>query len=340
MKRQRWYKDPERHLKGQIFGLRADQLPELVPSGSVFGNITHEASVLTGIPEGLPLYAAGSDKSCETLGLGVIDETVAAISYGTASTVETTLDRYVVSERFLPGYPSAVPGYYNMDIQVYRGYWMINWFLKEFGGTVRAGDMLEAPSAADFDKKLPQVPPGSDGLVLQPYWGPPLSRPLAKGAIIGFSDSITQEHFYRAIVEGIAYALREGLEKFERRLRKRIPALRVSGGGSRSDEICQITADILGKPVTRVQTYESSSLGAAIAGFLAAGEFHGLREAVNSMVETRDSFFPNPTAKERYDYLYEHAYLRLYPCLKGIYKDIKDFNLREERERLREEENE
>ena len=340
MKRQRWYKDPEHHLKGQIFGLRADQLPELVPSGSVFGNITHEASVLTGIPEGLPLYAAGSDKSCETLGLGVIDETVAAISYGTASTVETTLDRYVVSERFLPGYPSAVPGYYNMDIQVYRGYWMINWFLKEFGGTVRAGDMLEAPSAADFDKKLPQVPPGSDGLVLQPYWGPPLSRPLAKGAIIGFSDSITQEHFYRAIVEGIAYALREGLEKFERRLRKRIPALRVSGGGSRSDEICQITADILGKPVTRVQTYESSSLGAAIAGFLAAGEFHGLREAVNSMVETRDSFFPNPRAKERYDYLYEHAYLRLYPCLKGIYKDIKDFNLKEERERLREEEGE
>ena len=119
-----------------------------------------------------------------------------------------------------------------------------------------------------------------------------------------------------------------------------IPALRVSGGGSRSDEICQITADILGKPVTRVQTYESSSLGAAIAGFLAAGEFHGLREAVNSMVETRDSFFPNPRAKERYDYLYEHAYLRLYPCLKGIYKDIKDFNLKEERERLREEEGE
>ena len=331
MKKQRWYKNPMHHLKGQIFGIEEYMLPKLVPSGTMVGKITKDAAIKFGFPEGLPLYMAGSDKSCETLGLGVIDDTNAAVSYGTASTIETTRDSYAVSEPFLPGYPSCVPGYYNMDIQVYRGYWMINWFLNEFGGR-KLGPNLEGPSAVDFDKKLPLVPPGSDGLVLQPYWGPPLSRPLAKGAIIGFSDSITQEHFYRAIVEGIGYALREGLEKFERKLHHRIPALRVSGGGSRSDEICQITADIFGKPVTRVQTYESSSLGAAIAGFLAAGEFQNLKEAVSSMVETRETFYPNEEIHEKYNFLYENVYLKLYPRLKSIYREIKNFNFREEKE--------
>lgn len=330
MKKQAWYPNPMHHLKGQIFGIEESMLPDLVPSGTLFGTITHEAHELTGLPEGLKLYSAGSDKSCETLGLGVIDTTNAAISYGTASTIETTRDCYAVSEPFLPGYPSCVPGYYNMDIQVYRGYWMINWFLKEFGGRSDIPN-LEGPSAADFDKKLPLVPPGCDGLVLQPYWGPPLSRPLAKGAIIGFSDSITQEHFYRAIVEGIGYALREGLEKFERKLHHRIPALRVSGGGSRSDEICQITADIFGKPVTRVQTYESSSLGAAIAGFLAAGEFSNLKEAVSAMVETQETFYPDAETHEKYNVLYENVYLKIYPHLKGIYREIKNFNFNEEK---------
>jgi sugar (pentulose or hexulose) kinase len=59
---------------------------------------------------------------------------VACLSYGTASTIETTRNRYTESEPFLPSYPSCIPGYFNMEFQIYRGYWMINWFLKEFGG--------------------------------------------------------------------------------------------------------------------------------------------------------------------------------------------------------------
>jgi len=333
-KKKEWYANPEKHLKGQIFGIPKRMLPEIVPEGQVLGAITSEISLETGLPLGLPLYASGSDKSCETLGLGVINDKVAAISYGTASTVETTTSKYVESERFLPGYPSCVPGYYNMDIQIYRGYWMINWFLKEFGGQ-KIDDIITADaSTEEFDEKLSTVEPGCDGLVLQPYWGPGLSRPLAKGAIIGFSDSITCEHFYRAIIEGIAYALREGLEHFEHKLHHKINALRISGGGSQSDQICQITADIFGRPVTRVQTSETSSLGAAISGFVAVKEYESVEAAIEGMVRPSQTFIPDSKAHEKYDFLYEKAYLKMFPRLKGIYADIKEFSHRKEKSLL------
>lgn len=331
-KHKKWYKNPEKHLKGQIFSVKKEMLPTIVPEGSVLGEITEEAAKLTGLPKGLKLYASGSDKSCETLGLGVINDRVGAISYGTASSIETTRKKYTESETFLPGYPACIPGFYNMDIQVYRGYWMINWFLKEFGGQNIPDLIVADASAASFNEKLSSVPPGCDGLVLQPYWGPGLSRPLAKGAIIGFSDSITQEHFYRAIIEGIAYALREGLEHFEHKIKHKIPELRVSGGGSQSDEICQITADIFGRNVTRVQTSETSSLGAAISGFMAIGVYSTSEEAVAKMVRETKTFYPNKEVNQKYNYLYQNAYKLMYPQLKGIYSNIKEFGKKEEKE--------
>ena len=330
-KKKKWYNNPTKHMKGQIFGVKKSMLAEIVPEGQILGKINQKAHEETLLPLGLPLYACGSDKSCETLGLGVLDDRTAAISYGTASTVETTRKKYTESETFLPGYASCIPGYYNMDVQIYRGYWMINWFLKEFGGK-KVDDIIISDVSADvFNSKLKEVPPGSDGLVLQPYWGPGLARPLAKGAVIGFSDAITQEHFYRAIIEGIAYALREGLEHFEKKTHHTIKEIRISGGGSQSDEICQITSDIFGKPVVRVQTFETSSLGAAMACFLAIGKYSSAEEAASNMVHKTDRFESNEDTHKIYNYLFEHAYKEMYPNLKNIYKDIKKFNSYQEK---------
>jgi sugar (pentulose or hexulose) kinase len=192
--------------------------------------------------------------------------------------------------------------------------------------------MISDVSPDEYNSHLKEVPPGSDGLVLQPYWGPGLSRPLAKGAIIGFSDVITREHFYRAIIEGIAYGLREGLDHFEKKVHHSIPALRVSGGGSQADEICQITADVFNRPVTRTQTHEASSLGAAIAGFLALGVYSNPESAIQAMVRVKDTFTPNPVAAKKYEYLYQNVYTQMYPSLKGIYRSIKHFNRVQEKE--------
>lgn len=327
-KHRSWFKNPETHMQGQIFSLKKSMLCTLVKEGSILGEITPQASKETGLPVGLKLIACGSDKSCETLGLGIIDDKMAAISYGTACSIETTTHEYHSSEPFLPGYSSCIPGYFNMDIQVYRGYWMINWFLKEFGGKDFGSiGQLDTIDPRQFDDSLRDVPPGCDGLVLQPYWGPTLSRPLGKGAMIGFSDAVSQKHFYRAIIEGIAFALREGLEHFEKVLHHRIGHIRIAGGGAYSDVICQLTADIFGRPVERVQTVETASLGAGIAGYLAIGKYKTPEEAIKNMVHPKDTFSPNKENVKVYDYIFKNVYLKMYPSLKKSYKKIKEFNL-------------
>ena len=207
---------------------------------------------------------------------------------------------------------------------------MLTWFSREFASElVNEAKIQEMAVEEILNKKLADIPPGSDGLVLQPYWGPGLSRPLAKGAIVGFSDIHTMVHLYRAIIEGIAYALKEGLESIEKSQKHKVKSIMISGGGSQSDAICQITSDIFGLPVSRVQTFETTSLGAAISTFVAVGEYQDVETAMAEMIRKSSTFEPNPVAHKQYDYLYKKVYLKMFPQLKDIYKDLKKYDKKE-----------
>ena len=323
-KKRKWYK--EGAMKGRIYGIPNSMLCELKQPGEELGVISDEFAKEVGLPTGIRLIASGSDKACETIGLGALNPNTGAISYGTASTIEVTNSKYYEPEPFLPAYPAAVPGLYNMEVQIYRGYWMLNWFTKEF-----AAELAEEAKNKQFsleklaDDNLESIPPGSDGLVLQPYWGPGLRRPLSKGSIIGFSDLHTKYHLYRAIIEGIAYALREGLEGIQKAQRHKVKQLMISGGGSQSDIICQITADVFGLPVSRVQTFETSSLGAAIATFTSLGEFESIDVAIKSMSHPSITFYPNKENHKRYNFLYKKVYVKMFPQLKDLYKELKKY---------------
>lgn len=326
-KKRKWYKQGA--LKGRIYGIPMKMMCELKQPGELLGYISDDFADIVGLPHGIKLIATGSDKACETIGLGALDNETAAISYGTASTIEVSNRKYHEPEKFLPAYPAAIPNLYNMEVQVYRGYWMLTWFTKEF-----ATDLLDEAKISKLaveevlNSRLSSVPPGSDGLVLQPYWGPGLSRPLAKGAIVGFSDIHTRFHLYRAVIEGIAYALREGLEGIEKSQRHKVKRIMISGGGSQSESICQITADIFGLPVNKVQTYETSSLGCAICVFTAVGEFKDIESACGAMVHETLCFQPNELARQQYNYLYNNVYLKMYPRLKDVYRSIKRYGKR------------
>ena len=319
-KKKQWYKNPEKHLQGQIFSVRKDQLPELVETGGLLGNISKKGAKESGIPAGTPFFAGGSDKSCETLGCGVFDKDLAAVSLGTACTIETVTEKYKGPQPLLPAYPSIQEGVYNMDVQIYRGFWMINWFLKEFGSYAINDLVAETPSPKEYNDHLFDLPPGSEGLILQPYWGSPLEHPEVKGAVIGFSDYTTKLHFYKAIIEGIGFELRLAMGNLQKRLHHRFRAIRISGGGAKSDEVCQIYADLLGLPVERIQTIEAASLGAAIGGFVALGVYPSVQAACSNMVRVTKTFAPDPKRAAEYDKLYENVYKGLYKSLKKAYR--------------------
>ena len=301
-------------------------LPELIPPGGRLGEISAAAAEATGIPAGLPLIAAAADKACEVLGAGALDPTVGALSYGTTATLNTTQRRYVEAIPLVPPYPAALPGAYSLELNVMRGFWMVEWFKREFGDreVARAAGAGVEPEVL-FDDLVRAVPPGSMGLTLQPYWSPGvrIPGPEAKGAIIGWGDVHTRAHLYRAILEGLAYALREGAERTEKRTKVRIRELRVSGGGSQSPAAVQLTADVFGLPTGRPHTYETAGLGAAIDAAVGLGihpTFEAAVAAMTRLVEVRD---PDPATHALYDELYRDVYRRMYPALKPIYGAIR-----------------
>lgn len=311
--------------KWQAIPMDKKLLPDLILQGQPLGRISAAASAATGIPAGLPLIAAAADKACEVLGAGCLTPNIGCLSYGTTATINTTHAKYIEVIPLIPPYPSAEPHLYNFEIQIYRGYWMVSWFKQEFG-------LREEKLAAErgiepellFDDLLNSVPPGSQGLVLQPYWSPGLRHPgpEARGAIIGFGDVHTRAHIYRAMLEGLAYALREGAQRTEKRSGVKITELRVAGGGSQSSAAMQLTADVFGLPASRPHIYEASGLGAAIDAAVGVGLHPDFDTAIKAMTHTGDTFEPNLRTHEIYDQLYYQIYLKMYRHLQPFYKTI------------------
>lgn len=311
------------HIQGCIFGIDPSQLPKITKVGDIIGYTNSKTYFETGIPKDIPFIATGNDKSCEALGAGSIDSSYAHVSYGTASTIAVTSKKYFHPEPFLPAYQCCYKGWYTGEVQIYRGYWMLKRFTEEFGKeeNLEAQIQMKAPEEI-LNQKLSEIPPGSNGLVVQPYWGPGLNRPLAKGSIIGFYDVHTRYHIYRAIIEGIAYALREGLQEIKRKTKKKIKYLTISGGGSKSDAICQITADVFNIPVLKSDSYEASSKGCAMSLFLNLGVYNTLEECKKNMVKIEKKFEPNEENAKKYDYLFKNVYLKIFPALDKTYAKL------------------
>jgi sugar (pentulose or hexulose) kinase len=324
-KRLRWAANWD--WKWQAVPMPRAVLVDLMPPAGQLGVISAEAAEATGIPAGLPLIAAAADKACEVIGAGSLAPHTGCISYGTTATITNTQSRYVEPIPLIPPYPAAVPDAYSLEVQIFRGFWMVSWFKKEFG-QVELQLAQEQGIAAEvlLDQLLAEAPAGAMGLVLQPYWTPGLKvpGPEAKGAVIGFGDVHTRAHLYRAMIEGLAYGLREGKERLERRTGVAITELRVSGGGSQSDEVMQLSADVFGLPAIRPHVYETSGLGAAIDAAVGLKLHRDFATAVQAMTRVGRVFDPNPQTHALYDALYRRVYLKLYDRLKPLYKEIRE----------------
>jgi sugar (pentulose or hexulose) kinase len=313
--------------KWQAVPMDRGKLVDLQPPASILGELTLQASQALSLPPGLPLVAAAADKACEVIGSGALDPQIGCLSYGTTATINSTHRKYIEIIPLIPPYPSAVPGAYSLELAITRGFWMVSWFKNEFGhNEQRLAKEMGVQTEDLFDELVRRVPAGSQGLMLQPFWSPGLKvpGPEAKGAVIGFGDVHTRAHLYRAILEGLAYALRDGAERTVRRSHVPIRELRVAGGGSQSDAAMQLTADIFNLPASRPHIYEASGLGAAIDAAVGLGLHPDFETAVAEMTRPGQRFEPDPVAHEIYDQLFQRVYRKMYARLQPLYEEIRE----------------
>lgn len=311
-RRQQWARGSDWHWRA--LAIRREQLPQLVAAASALGGLGAAAAAALGLPAGLPVVAAAADKACEVLGCGALEPTTAQLSFGTAAAINTTQPRYLEVQRLLPAYPAALPGAFNTEIHVPRGFWLVSWFKREFGG-----------SEAQYDALLAATPPGAMGLVALPHWSPGLRDPgpEAKGALVGFGDVHTRAHLYRALLEGIVMQLRAGRERIERRTGRRLTRLVVAGGGSQSDGAMQIAADVFGLPAERPRWSDASALGAAMLAAAGLGWHADVRAAVTAMARPGRVFTPQADAVRLYDALYADVFRPLAGALAPLNRRIR-----------------
>jgi len=313
-----------RDPRWKLFPIEQEKLPELVGPTELLGHVTKTAQQETGIPAGLPMIAASNDKACDIIGAGCLTPERACISFGTTATLNTQNRKYVELMPFFPAYPSAIPSQFYSEVTVVRGLWMVSWFKEEFGLQERQ-QALETHVTPEelLEKLLKDVPPGSMGLVCQPYWTPGPDVPsCTRGAVIGFSDIHNRAYLYRAIVEGLVFALRQGAELTQKKNKVAITEVVATGGGSKSDSIMQITADIFGLTVQRPHTSETSIVGAGINAAVGLGFYPGFDAAVAAMTRVGGVFTPINENRQIYEEIYRRVYLKMHGRLLPLYRQV------------------
>jgi xylulokinase len=275
------------------------QLPELVASVEVAGELATAAAGATGLARGLPVVLAGGDGHCFALGAAAAagGAQVATLTLGTSAVLGLDLSRPVTGDAFRT-LISCQPGRFLLESVIQCGGATLAWHDDVFANQ---GSSPRSPS--EWNAECSRVPPGSLGLIVLPHWRGqrvPANDPLARGLAIGWHDGHTAAAFRRAIMEGIAIELRQLLALMSQTTGAEACRLVAGGGGARADLWCQILADVLAIPVIRPATVELTALGAALCA-RAAVEFGGDLAAARRGVRLDSSrFAPVPAATAVY----------------------------------------
>jgi xylulokinase len=311
MRRGDWARDLMRQLD-----LDPEQFVEIVPPGAQIGDLSERAAELTGLVAGTPLVAGAGDGQSAGLGANITLPGKAYLNLGTAMVSGAHAEHYVANRAFRT-LCSPLAGTFVAEEVLGGGTFTVSWFVENFGPDVRN---LNLPLTAEelLEVAASKLPPGALGLMLVPYWNavmPPYWDAAATGITVGWTGAHRREHFYRAILEGIAYEHRLAMDGVAQAIGQTIDEYILMGGGSRSALWCQIVADVSGKSVTRASTTEATNLGAAILAAAHVGWYSSVQDAADSMTSTERSFQPSEKTHALYDRLYREVYCGLFPAV-------------------------
>ena len=293
-------------------GIDPDWLPPATEGPQVTGVISPAAAAATGLSAGTPVIAGGGDQAANGVGVGAVRPGTMALSLGTSGVVFGATDRPLFEPRGrVHAFCHAVPQRWHLMSVMLSAAGSLRWFRDAVAPGTEFADLVEAAAGA---------PAGSGGLYFLPYLSgerSPHPDPLARGAFIGLTLSHDRRHLARAVLEGVAFGLRDGLDLM---LAAGMPVptqIRASGGGTASALWRQILADVLDAEIATVSTSEGAAYGAGLLAAVGAGWYPSVDAAVDALVTASVAAAPGPGAA---GYAEAHRLYRdLYPALEPLF---------------------
>ncbi|CDM64381.1 xylulokinase [Pyrinomonas methylaliphatogenes] len=291
-------------------------LPRVFESPEVTGQISAAGAAATGLREGTPVVAGAGDQAAGAVGIGIVEAGTVSATIGTSGVVFAATDRPALDPKGrVHTFCHAIPGRWHVMGVTQGAGLSLRWFRDRFGAGPDDGrDPYER-----LTEEAAQAPPGADGVLWAPYLmgeRTPHLDPHARAALVGLAANHTRAHIIRAILEGVAFSLRDTFEIF-REMRVPVERVRLGGGGARSQLWRQIQADIYGYEVETVEAEEGAAYGAAILAGVGVGAWPSVDAACKAVVRVASRTSPDEQTAQVMDRQYA-AFRALYPALRSV----------------------
>jgi xylulokinase len=294
-------------------GIDPALLPQVFESAEVSSYVSEEGASASGLAQGTPIVGGAGDQAAGAIGIGVTRPGVVSATIGTSGVVFAATDRPAMDPKGrLHTFCHAAPNRWHLMGVTQAAGLSLRWLRDQLGVPSEGYEKLTAEAA--------QVPAGAGGVLWAPYLmgeRTPHLDPDVRGALVGLVASHHRGHIVRAVMEGVAFSLRETLTIFDE-LNVPVSSIRLGGGGARSSLWRQIQADVYGHPVETVVVDEGAAFGAAVLAGIGAGIWRDVDHASDSLIRTTVAACPDPESATLMNERYA-AYRRLYPALRMLY---------------------
>ena len=304
-------------------GITEQNLPQIIPPGSWVEPLNQEASQRLQLNPTTKVIAGGMDQCVGAIGAGNIHPGTISETTGAALVIQATIPAPDLdASQVIPVYSHSLPNQYLFAPVCPTAGMAYKWFRDTFGSREVESAKMTNSDPFDLLNQLAQgAPAGCDGLVMLPHLMGAFSpdpNPAARGVFFGFTLHHQRSHFARAVLEGVAYLLKQNLERIQQ-CGINIAEIRSTGGGARSPLWNQIKANVCGLPIITLENEETALLGNAILAAVASQIFSSVQDGVDAMVKTKSRINPNQEAEK---------YLRPYHIYCDVDKTIRDVFIR------------
>ncbi|MBC7251676.1 MAG: xylulokinase [Anaerolineae bacterium] len=318
--RRRWSQDMLEALD-----IPAEWLPECYESPVVSGYVSQAVAEVTGLKAGTPVVGGGGDQAAQAVGSGIIETGLISVTIGTSGVVFASTDEFVIEpEGRLHAFCHAVPGKWHLMGVMLSAGGSFRWFRDTLGQTEKEmASLLGQDPYELLTAEAASAPAGCEGLLFLPYLTgerTPYPDPNARGVFMGLTLRHDKRHLVRAVLEGVAYGLRDSLELMKN-LGTEIHQVRASGGGARSELWRQILADVFDSELVVINVTEGAAYGAALLAGVGAGVYKDVAEACRQTIEVVQRTEPVPENTALYRELYP-VYRTLYSALKPSFDQV------------------